>query len=380
MPKNVASHPGARDEEQESYRVFFEKALTGLGVLDLEGNLVVCNDALLRPGGYTREDMRQLEKLSALCADPADQERVLQSAEEHGMVWREEVRFARKDGSPYDTLLTLTPVHFGGRLCWYATVEDITDLRTAERQRRELEVRLWQAQKMEAVGNMTAGIAHDFRNILAVILANADLVASELGPEATEPQGDLAALRAAAVRGSEMIRRLLGYSRKAELTIRPTDIAAVVNDLHPTLRRLIPDDILLEMSLEQGSTALCDRAAVEEMLLNLATNARDATPHGGAVRIAIGSSVMESNTPERPPWMTPGRFVRLSVSDNGIGMDESTRARALEPFFTTKARGAGTGLGLPMVYGLAKQQGGFIDVLSRPGSGTTVHLYFPPAA
>jgi len=119
---------------------------------------------------------------------------------------------------------------------------------------------------------------------------------------------------------------------------------------------------------------------VEEMLLNLATNARDATPHGGAVRIAIGSSVMESNTPERPPWMTPGRFVRLSVSDNGIGMDESTRARALEPFFTTKARGAGTGLGLPMVYGLAKQQGGFIDVLSRPGSGTTVHLYFPPAA
>lgn len=375
-----ASRASGEGQEQEAYRGLFENAPIGLGVADLKGNLLVFNDAILRPGGYTRDDLLGLGNLSALYANPEDRERVLRVSREHGVVRREAVQFVGKDGSPYDTLLTLTPVRFRGQSCWYATVEDIADPRKAESERRELEVRLWQARKMEAVGNMTAGIAHDFNNILAVILANADLVASELGPEAEASQRDLAALRAAAMRGSEMIRRLLGYSRKAQLAIEPTDIAAVVNELHPTLRRMIPDDILLEMSLADRTTALCDRGAVEEMLLNLATNARDATPHGGTVRITIGSAVVAGDAPDRPPWMTPGRFVRLSVSDNGVGMDESTRARVLEPFFTTKARGSGTGLGLPMVYGLAKQQGGFIDVHSRPGSGTTVHLYFPPAA
>jgi len=364
----------------ESYRALFESALTGLGVADLEGNLLAFNDAILRPGGYTHEDMLRLGNVSRLYASEADRQRVLRIAKEKGVVWREEVQFVRKDGSPYDTLLTLTPVRFRGHRCWYATVEDVTDQRRVEAERQELEVKLWQAQKMQAVGNMTAGIAHDFNNVLAVILMNADLIASDLGLEAKASRSDLAELRAAAERGSEMINKLLGFSRSASLRVESTNVADVVNELHPTLRRLIPEDILLEMSLAEHSTARCDRGAVAEMLMNLATNARDAMPDGGTLRLAIGPAVMTSDAPERPGWMTPGEFVRLSMSDTGIGMDEATRARVLEPFFTTKAPGAGTGLGLSMVYGLAKQQGGFIDVLSERGHGTTVHLYFPAAS
>ena len=149
--------------------------------------------------------------------------------------------------------------------------------------------------------------------------------------------------------------------------------------MHKRLEQLLPDDVALEMSLAEEGTAHCDPAAVEQMLMNVVTNARDAMPGGGEVRIALGPAVMTSDAPERPHWMTPGEFVRLSISDNGVGMDERTKSRVLEPFFTTKAPGAGTGLGLSMVYGLAKQHGGFIDVVSELGSGTTVHLYFPVA-
>jgi two-component system, cell cycle sensor histidine kinase and response regulator CckA len=139
-------------------------------------------------------------------------------------------------------------------------------------------------------------------------------------------------------------------------------------------------DIALEVSTAEGSTALCDPGAVEQMLLNLATNARDAMPTGGTVRMEVSPAVVARDAPPRSSWLPPGEFVRLSVSDTGAGMDDRTRARALEPFFTTKPPGIGTGLGLSMVYGLVKQQRGFIDLVSRPGKGTTVHLYFPRVA
>lgn len=370
----------ARADDEGSYRTLFEKALIGLGVADEHGDLLAFNDAMLKPGGYTRDEIAQLGNVSQLYAKEADRERVVGIAAEKGFVWREEVQFARKDGSAYDTLLTLTPVLFQGRRCWYATVEDVTEQRRVEKEGRELEAKLWQARKMEAVGNMTAGIAHDFNNILAVIMANADLLASQLGADATAPRSDLAELRAAAVRGSEMINKLMGFSRGATLTIEPANVADVVGEIHPMLRRLIPEDILLEVRSADRSTARCDRGAVAEMLVNLATNARDAMPGGGALRIAIGPAVVSPESPERPSWMTPGEFVRLSVSDTGTGMDDTTRQRALEPFFTTKKPGAGTGLGLSMVYGLAKQQGGFIDIVSEEGRGTTVHLYLPAAS
>ena len=364
----------------EPYRVLFEHAPIGLGVADLDGNLLALNDAILQPGGYTREDVEAIGNVARLYATAEDRERVLAVARRQGFVWREEVRFVRKDGSSYDTLLSLAPIRFRGRPCWYATVEDVTERNRAEVQRRQLEAQLRQAQKMEAVGRMTGGVAHDFNNILSVIIANADLVAAALEPEDAEPRTELAELRRAAERGAVMIRKLLGFSRKADLNLAPTDLSDLVRRLHGMLRHVIPEHIALEERIAQDCVALCDPGAVEQMVLNLATNARDAMRGGGTVTLAVARAVVDRETTARPTWLAPGEFVRLSVTDTGAGMDETTRAHALDPFFTTKPPGVGTGLGLSMVYGLVKQQDGFIDLVSEPGKGTTVHLYFPTAA
>jgi PAS domain S-box-containing protein len=378
--RDAASGTSGHAEDTGEYRALFESVPIGLGVADLDGTLLTFNDAMLAPGGYTRDDIQRLGNVSLLYCHAADRERILRIGRERGFVWREEVQFRRKDGSCYDTLLSLSPVQFRGHPCWCAAVEDITDRKLADAKRRELEAQLRQAQKMEAVGRMTGGIAHDFNNLLLVIQANAELVANALGAEAGEARRDLTELRAAAERGAAMIRRLLGFSRTADLNIRPIDLGELVTGLHVMLRHVLPADIALEMSTAEDSTALCDPGAVEQMLLNLATNARDAMPAGGTVRIEVSPAVVGPDVTARTSWLAPGEFVRLSVRDTGVGMDDGIRARVLEPFFTTKPPGIGTGLGLSMVYGLVKQQGGFIDLVSQPGQGTTVHLYFPKAA
>jgi PAS domain S-box-containing protein len=176
---------GLRDDE-DSYRELFEKALVGLGVTDLDGNLLAFNEALLKPGAYTREEVLRLGKVSLLCASSADGERVLRLARERGFVWRERVRFRRKDGSAYETLLTLAPVRFRGHPCWRATVEDISGQSWLEAEHHRLEVQLQRAQKMEAVGKMTSGIAHDFKNLLLIIGVNAELLRGALHGEGTE--------------------------------------------------------------------------------------------------------------------------------------------------------------------------------------------------
>ena len=361
--------------EEEHYRAVFESAPIGLGVADLEGRLLVFNNAMMQPGGYTRADILAIGNVAKLYFHAADRDRVLGIAREQGFVWRHEVPFRRKDGSSYDSLLSLAPVQFAGRPCWLAAVEDITEQKRAEEQQRRLEAQLRQAQKMEAVGRMTAGIAHDFNNMLTVMLGSAQVLADTLGRDAGE-QEELATLRAAGERGAGMVTKLLGFSRQTELRIEPTDLAALVQDLGGMVRHLVPQHISIGTSSEPGSRATVDPSAVEQMVLNLVTNARDAMPRNGTLHIDVRPVVVQE-TEVPGSWMTPGAFVRLSVTDTGVGMDEATRARIFEPFFTTKPAGVGTGLGLPMVYGLAKQQRGFVDVRSAPGQGTTVSLYFP---
>lgn len=367
----------SRDEQQEEhYRAVFESAPIGLGVADMEGRLLVFNHAMMVPGGYTREDILAIGNVAKLYAHPADRDRVLGIAQERGYVWRHEVQFRRKDGSCYDTLLSLAPVQFGGRRCWLATVEDITERKRAEAQQRQLEAELRQAQKMEAVGRMTAGIAHDFNNILSVIMVSAELIADTLGEDAKQARETLTDLRGAADRGVAMIARLLGFSRHAALAVEPTDLAGLIDGLRGMIRRLVPEPITIEATSAPESIAAVDPSAVEQIVLNLVTNARDAMRRGGALRIAV-APVALAESEASPSWMAAGAYVCLSVTDTGVGMDEATRARVFEPFFTTKPPGAGTGLGLAMVYGLVKQHLGFVDIQSEPGNGTTVSLYFP---
>jgi two-component system cell cycle sensor histidine kinase/response regulator CckA len=339
--------------------------------------LPVFNQAMLRPGGYTREDILAMGNVVHLYGRPADRDRALAIAQQQGFLWRHEVQFRAKSGACYDTLLSLAPVQFGGRRCWLAGVEDITERKRAEERQRHLEAQLQRAQKMEAVGQMTAGMAHDFNNVLSVIMGNADLIADALGKDALLE--DLAELRGAAERGAAMVQKLLGYSRRATLTVEPTDLAALMDGLPGMLRHLVPERITVDMQGVRGSVAVVDPWAVEQMVLNLVTNARDAMAGQGVLRIDVRPTVFgEGEAPA--PWLRAGAYVRLSVTDTGIGMDEATRARVFEPFFTTKPASVGTGLGLSMVYGLVKQQSGYVEVQSALGKGTTVSLYFPQRA
>jgi PAS domain S-box-containing protein len=247
--------------------------------------------------------------------------------------------------------------------------------------RRKLEEQLRQAQKMEEIGQLSGGIAHDFNNLLSVILLYAQFAKGAL--QAGEPvdPGDLESVEEAAKKAAAMVSQLLGFSRRAELTLVPTDLTKVVRQLSPMLQRTLPADITIEIAAAGPVASVhADPRAVEQMLLNLATNARDAMPRGGTLRIAVEPATLDDLYTRGHPGARAGPQVCVAVSDTGTGMDVETRRHAFEPFFTTKPPGQGTGLGLPMVYGLTKQQNGFVDLASELGHGTTVRLYFPTIA
>lgn len=359
------------------YQELFRKAAVGLGVADLEGNLLDVNEAMLVPGGYSRDDLQEFGNVASLYADDSDGEKVMDRLGTAGRLSREEIRLLRRDGSAYDSLLSLVPVRFKGQRCLLATVEDLTAWKREIERRRALEAELWQAQKMSAVGEMTAGISHDVNNVLAVILASADLLEDAIDPDDVEGRRDLDELRAAAQSGAEMVRKLLGFSRKSDIIPVPCDVSATVLGIERRLRSILPDDIENRVQADGSCMASCDPTALERMVMNLVTNARDAMPAGGVIEIRVGEVAVDADAETLPHWMEPGTYVRVSVADQGIGMDEETLRRALDPFFTTKPGTSGTGLGLSMVYGLVKQHEGFIDLKSAPGEGTTASLYLP---
>jgi len=290
-----------------------------------------------------------------------------------GRVWQGEMVNRRRDGSFYTQDLTITPVldEHGAPSHFIGVGRDITE-------QRRLEAQLRQAQKMETVGQLTGGIAHDFNNVLGVILANAELIAAgnrTLDPGVSE---DLADIRAAAARGAGMVRKLLGFSRLAELHLVPLDLGEAVQGFGSMLRRVVPESVDIAVRIEEQLPAVrADVGAVEQILMNLATNARDAMPDGGRLEIAVARHTLAEEDRADHAWIEPGDYVSIAVADSGHGMDAETQRRIFDPFFTTKPPGKGTGLGMPMIYGLTKQQRGFVHVYSEVGHGTTVRIYLP---
>ena len=244
------------------------------------------------------------------------------------------------------------------------SVVDITD-------RIRLEEQLRQAQKLEALGRLAGGIAHDFNNLLTVILGNLDLVLSD-GPD----RGLLSEALLASQQGAEMTRQLLSFSRDAVIERRPLELSELVERALTLLRRVLGDDVALSLNTEGKRWFVHgDASQLNQVLLNLAVNARDALPHGGSLTISLGHTRLEEA--RRPVGGASERFVELKVVDDGAGMDEATRIRVFEPFFTTKPPGAGTGLGMATVFGIVTQHGGSIEIDSTPGRGTEVRIYLP---
>jgi two-component system cell cycle sensor histidine kinase/response regulator CckA len=255
--------------------------------------------------------------------------------------------------------------------------QDISERHAAEEALRQSEQQLRQAQKMEAVGKLAGGIAHDFNNLLTGILSYCDLILQEL--RGGDPiRTDVEQIRHAGLRAAGLTRQLLAFSRRQVLQPRVLSLNSTVAELDGMLRRLLAADILLESELDASlGHVLADPGQIEQVVVNLVVNARDAMPRGGRVRIATTNVRLPAGGDERPNGVRPGAYVALSVTDTGVGMDAQTQARIFEPFFTTKEPGKGTGLGLSTVYGIVQQSGGHVTVESAPGQGATFTVYLP---
>jgi two-component system NtrC family sensor kinase len=288
-----------------------------------------------------------------------------------GRTWTGQFRNRRKDGTLFlaDVVISAVRGADGGIINLVGVQRDIT-------RERELDDQLRQAQKMEAVGQLTGGIAHDFNNLLTVILANVSLLRDSIGGGGAAPASEsyLLDIQTAARRGGEMVKKLLAFGRQERLDLGSLQLDRVVGDFLATLRRLLPESVELRFDAPVGLPPVeADLGAVEQILLNLVTNARDAMPKGGILSITLAPAAVA------PGGLAPAPegWVHLAVRDGGEGMEPSVLARVFEPFFTTKPTGKGTGLGMAMVYGLVKQHRGLIEVESDAGAGTTVHVWLP---
>ncbi|MDZ7778453.1 MAG: ATP-binding protein [Gemmatimonadota bacterium] len=254
---------------------------------------------------------------------------------------------------------------------WVGTFLDVTHHRAVETQ-------LHQAQKLEAVGRMTSGVAHDFNNLLTVMLTNAELLRASANDQDEDDEELLGDIERSAQAGCELVANLMRFSRKAEVRIEPVDLSDVAGEGMRLASKLLDDDVAVVMELpETGPVVHADPRALQQILLNLVSNARDAMPEGGRLVVSVDEIEADASFVEDRPWIEPGRFGRLTVTDTGTGMDRDTLDRIFEPFFSTKEEGVGTGLGLASVHGLVRQQGGHIHAYSEVGVGTSFRVYLP---
>ncbi|MEO8621996.1 MAG: PAS domain S-box protein [bacterium] len=358
--------------QDERYRRLVEHSPDGITLTTTDGRFMAVNPAFSSMLGYeSSEELLALDAM-AVFPTPKDRETLVAKLYKAGTLHRHEVQLKRKNGSLITTLCTarfVTDPDSGEQYLEVVT-EDVTDLRRVERQ-------FLQAQKMEAVGQLAGGVAHDFNNLLTVILSYSDILLTELPPAASH-RSDVEAIRDAGRSAATLTRQLLVFGRQQIIEPKVMRLNDLVTDTAKMLTRLLGEHVELTTMLDSATGAVkIDAGQMEQVIVNLAVNARDAMPNGG--RLLIESRNVDFDPPisDRETVHTAGPHVMLSVSDNGVGMDASVQARVFEPFFTTKAAGKGTGLGLATVYGIVKQNGGQIAVYSEPGRGTSFKMYFP---
>src|SRR6266446_1081087 len=339
----------ARRESEASYSALVQQAPLGIYRSTLAGRFVSANAALARILGYdSPAELLTLDMARDVYADPDERRRLVEHDTYTDKVYDElEATWKKKDGTRIRVQLSVRASRDkDGRIELYeAFVRDITT-------QRQLEAQLAQAQKMEAIGRLAGGVAHDFNNLLTVILSYSDLLLEDLPAEAPD-RADVAEIRKAAVAASSLTRQLLAFSRQQVLEPRVLDVNTVVASTEKLLTRLLGEDVSLTTTLAAALGAVkVDPGQLEQIIMNLAVNARDAMPRGGRLSIETANVEMDESYVHGHPLAPPGHYVMLAVSDTGTGMDAATQARIFEPFFTTKEAGKGTGLGLATVYGI----------------------------
>lgn len=345
--------------------------------LNRKGQFEYVNKQACKSLGYTREELLSLYLWDI---DP-DYPKELWGPhwEETGRVTKRtfETKHVRKDGHIFPVEVSAYQVYFGGKEFHAAFVRDITELVQARTKQAKLEEQLRQAQRLEAIGTLAGGIAHDFNNMLSVILGYSELLKSTITEE-TVSNTYITEIEHAALRSRDITKQLLAFSRKQVISPIILDINQQINNTLKMLGRLIGEQIELEFNSEETIWKIkLDPSQLDQILINLAVNARDAMPKGGKLKISSSNIVIDDSTLQSDKGFSQRHYVLLSVKDNGVGMDKDTLSHIFLPFFTTKELGKGTGLGLATIYGIIKQNNGVIEVESEPGHGSTFKIYFP---
>jgi two-component system cell cycle sensor histidine kinase/response regulator CckA len=361
-------------EREEVFRLITENAADMIAVVDGNGNRVYNSPAYQKLLGYSLEELQSTPTLEQV--HPDDQQLVREAAIQartEGIGRQIEYRMRHKNGTWRILESTASAVRSGGGKIEHLVIvnRDITD-------RRRLEEQFRQAQKMDAIGRLSGGIAHDFNNLLGVIIGYTEIL-QENTEESDPDRSCVDEILRAGQRAASLTRQLLAFSRQQVLEPKVLDLNDVISDMEKMLRRLIGEDIELTTVLHPTlGNVRADQGQFEQVILNVAVNARDAMPHGGKFTITTENVIMGEAEIRRYSYpFRPGHYVLLTVSDTGTGMDLGTQARIFEPFYTTKEKGKGTGLGLATVYGVVKQSDGYIEVHSEVGAGTTFKIYLP---
>jgi two-component system, cell cycle sensor histidine kinase and response regulator CckA len=374
ISKRARSEAAIRDSEAR-YRRLFEAAQDGILVLDADTGLITdVNPFLMELLDYSRDEFlgKPLWEIG-MFKDVAASKTAFRQLQSQKYVRYEDLPLATRGGRSINVEFVSNVYRVNNKKVVQCNIRDITKRKRSE----QTEQQLRQTQKMEAVGQLAGGVAHDFNNLLGVILGYCEVLETRndlAGPSRRMVQQ----IHNAGISAKDLTRHLLAFSRRQVLQPVYLDLNAIVKHTNVMLDRLIGDDVVLTSSLSHGlGTIKADPSQIEQVLMNLAVNARDAMPQGGKITIRTANVEIDQAYSRQHPYLKPGPYVMLAMSDTGIGMDAETRARIFEPFFSTKAAGKGTGLGLSTVFGIIKQSAGAINVYSEPGHGTKFKVYFP---
>ncbi len=370
-----------RKDAEEALRLSeekFSKAFSSSPVLMIistveDERFIDVNETFLRTCGYSREEVIESSSLELeLLADELDREIMIKQIRQYGVMYNFETKIRVKDGALLNCLLSAELIEIEGKQCILSVLLDLTE-------RQRLENQLLHAQKMEAVGHLAGGVAHDFNNFLTAIIGYGNiLLMKKQFKEDPSLRSIMDKMLVTSEKAAGLVKSLLAFGRKQVVQLKPVDLNTVINSVGNLLLRLISEDIELRINFaDKDLIVMADSGQIEQVLMNLATNARDAISGRGSLFVETGEVEIDSNFIEKYGYGEYGKYALISVRDTGSGMDEKTKEKIFEPFFTTKEMGKGTGLGMSMIFGIIKQHNGLIHVESTPGKGTTVNILLP---
>jgi len=360
-------------ESQERFMNLIENAVMGIYQVTKEGKFIMINQRMVDMFGFPSQEefLATIDYIEELYVHPDERPKILQEINEKGFIEGKEVEFKRKNGeSIWNKLYTRVTENKEGIILYEGLMEDITE-------RKALEEQLRQSHKMEAIGTLAGGIAHDFNNILGIILGNTELAMDDV-PEWNPARLNLKEVRTASLRAKDVVRQLLSFARKTELEKKPINITPIIKEALKLLRSSIPTSIEIRQDIPKDiDTILADPTQINQVLINLCTNAAHAMPNGGVLEIKLENVKLGEAATSNSPDLNPGRYLNLTVSDTGYGINPKDIDRIFDPYFTTKEVGRGTGMGLAVIHGIIKGHGASVSVQSQPGKGTTFSIFFP---